>query len=199
MREQWNEESRKKYSQSRSKQVKVIETPPSENTSLGRIFKTVNEAAKFLSVFPGNISDSSKYGWRVKGFKFKYIEQSDLEGEVWFQCKYSIEKYGQKVFGSNKGRITGTRGIKTKGTVEKSRRYRRTKINGKTMPVHRVIWECKYGEIEEGMVIMHDDSIPKATRLDSDGCERNWLSDLSVGTLKENSQSYQKHKKRKLN
>jgi hypothetical protein len=93
----------------------------------------------------------------------------------------------------NRGYLKYLREHHHDGTTRRvlTNRYRRVKIGRKEFTVHTLIMMAKLNqEIPKGYVVMHNDTIPTTERLDEEGAERNWVDDLTVGTLSENMKSY---------
>ena len=73
----------------------------------------------------------------------------------------------------------------------KHKKYRRIELKKKGFLVHRLVYETFSDVlIEPNILILHNDSLPDKVRYDQDGCERNYLCDLRVGTCQENSSEY---------
>jgi hypothetical protein len=110
------------------------------------------------------------------------------------RCKLSSGNY-------NRGYLKYYRKVNATGVVTRvlMSPYRRVKIGKKEFPVHILIMYAKKNcEIPPGSVVMHDDSIPLNIRLDEEGGERNWATDLSIGTYSQNTKSYH-HRKMMVN
>lgn len=125
--------------------------------------------------------------WVNKQYKFKYVEEPLLDGEIFKPLGvYQV---------SSKGRVKMKRGNITVGSnlSGNNSKYRAVliKLYGDVVKrhylVHTLVWMAHVGPISNGHVIMHDD---KVHTLDEEGCERNHLEDLSVGTQQQNMQSY---------
>lgn len=109
-----------------------------------------------------------------------------IENEEWKQHlkypEYQISTHGR--FRNSHGIIAPQ--IKSRNGAK----YKHVAINSSKQYIHKLVWEAWYGEIPEGMDIMHDDEAPKC----EDGSYRNWLCDLSIGTRSVNMQSFHKNK-----
>jgi hypothetical protein len=175
------------------KKVKIIEIKGNGNNDfLGKIFNSSVCAGKELRLKHKLINKSARNGYWVNSqYKFKYVTEELFHGEIFKPLgNYKI---------SNKGRIKMRSGKITYGSFNKlsKSKYRTVGIKlekdteKKSYPVHRLVWMAFNGPIPEGKVIMHNDTY---NTLDKEGCERNWLEDLSLGTQKENMQSYHDNK-----
>jgi len=156
------------------------------------IFKSGKEAAEKTGCDVTNIRKTCN-GDRAScgGFLWKYIDQSDLPGEVWkttdrfkqLLLSRGIKKFRvNKIRISNKGRIKSSHGRKFFGKygVDLQRKYRF--FYG--LRVHRLVWEVWGGGLPDNKnyEVLHDDSQP----LDKDGCFSNAIEHLRVGTRSEN-------------
>ena len=179
--------SRKSSSKMRSKKVEIVNTPNNSDENLNRVFDSVAECSRITGIPKTNIFRSAQNTKTVSnGYLFKYVVQKHLENEIFTQTEESIRKYGGRIFASNFGRIETRKGVITKGSVEKGRKYRRIKLRNKSYMSHIVVWECHFGLVPADLVVMHNDSIDT---LDEQSCERNYITDLSLGTVSENNQS----------
>ena len=177
----------------RSKPVRIV-LPEND----GRVFDSVNDAARKLDLKPGSVSRSCRTCCKVGGFKFEYVEDPDLPDERWFKGKIWVNKrIGWKpVEYSNKGRVKTSQGVKTFGT--KAGYYRTIQFYGQRIYVHCLIYRAFHldgAEIPEGFVVMHV-GLTDAERRCNDGTERNWIDDLVLGTLSENAK--EAHRQRNL-
>jgi len=126
-------------------------------------------------------SQTSSGGW-----KFKYVLAPDLSGEQWATSPALVALLtskglslpsAEKMRVSSEGRIWTTRGLKTFGRV------RGDKYRGfYNFLVHRLVWIGFKGHIAPGKVIMHSDVEP----LDNEGCKKNCLRFLNIGSQKDN-------------
>ena len=109
-----------------------------------------------------------------------------IENEEWKQHpKYPVYQI------STHGRFKNSYGIIAPQIKSRNgAKYKQVSINSSKQYIHKLVWETWYGEIPEGMDIMHDDEAPKC----KDGSYRNWLCDLSIGTRSENMKSFHKNK-----
>jgi hypothetical protein len=109
-----------------------------------------------------------------------------IENEEWKQHpKYPAYQF------STHGRFRNSQGIIGQQiNIRNGAKYKQVSINDSKQYIHKLVWETWYGEIPEGMDIMHDDDAP----LCEDGLYRNWLCDLSIGTRSENMRSFHKSK-----
>ena len=190
-----NPESGNKCGKTRSKPLKIIESPNPE-FPVGTKFASVNEAGRQMGLNVGNIGDSCRKGWRVKGFKFEFLIDPDLPDEIWSQIKSQnpyIKKLGFCAY-SNLGRVQFSKsGIKTYGNEMKGTRYR---VAAHKL-VHRLIMELMEDrKLSKSEVVMHT-NFPDEIRRDKNGYERNYPCDLKVGTQSENMQDFQNERKRK--
>lgn len=109
-----------------------------------------------------------------------------IENEEWKQHpKYT----GYQI--STHGRFRNSHGIIAQQIKSRNgANYKQVSINDSKQYIHKLVWEAWYGEIPEGMDIMHDDEAPKC----EDGAYRNWLCDLSIGTRSENVKLFHANK-----
>lgn len=173
---------KKTHIHGQGKEVVITNVRGDKNNSIiDTIFDSTKSAEIALNIKPGLIRSSIFQNTWCKDYKFKYKEEPLIEGEVFKEWNgYQI---------SNKGRYRTKRGKLFKGSKRGKYRTVGLTINGeyKNYSIHRIIWEAFNGPIPEGLVVMHNDEDPK---IDEEGCERNWLEDLSLGTKQENSQSF---------
>ena len=164
----------------------------------GRVFDSTIDAAKKLNLDHGSVSNSCRKGWKVRGFKFEYVEFPDLPDEIWFKSKIWVNaKIGEKPFEySNKGRVKTSQGVKTFGS--KSGYYRSIGFYGQFFYVHVLIYRAFHldgAPIPYDRVVMHV-NLKDADRRCNDGTERNWLEDLVLGTQSENAKEAFRQRKR---
>lgn len=180
---------RKSQIKKQGKKVKVVAVKrDGKKYMCGRVFDSCHCAARELDLKHQNVSSSARKGHWVNGkYMFEFEEELILQNEVW----KPIGNDGCQI--SNKGRFKTKRGNIINGANIPGRKYRRVnvKLNGdkkvKQYLVHVIVWIAFNGPIPDGLIVMHNDTY---NTLDEDGYERNWLEDLSLGTFKQNSQSY---------
>lgn len=179
-------EHRKSKVENAGKRVKVVDVKGDDkNEWLGRIFKSATCAAREMKIKRCNITKSVTKGhWVVGKYKFQFVEEELLDGEVFKPLgDYHV---------SNKGRVKMKSGKITKGSNYGSG-YRRVRIRlyndikERSYLIHRLVWIAFNGPIPDGMVVMHDDTY---NTLDDEGQQRNYLEDLSIGSWSDNMQSY---------
>lgn len=178
--------------------AKPIHQMSLETGAIIRTFPSANAAAKAIGANVGFLSNcASNRTPTAYGFRWKYEEQPDLQGEVWTTNQALIACLTKKLFSatsasrirvSNKGRVLTAAGIKTFGSIE-HKQYR----NFGGMAVHRMVYLGHHGEIPEGLFVLHNDSIPK----DAEGCVSNAIEHLRLGTLRENQLEYHAAKKKR--
>lgn len=167
-------------------------------------FKSVNGAAEFIHKDQALTSQVGTIWSKIRramnnfdkeytayGYFWKEIEKEEptFPGEeIWKPFSKGCSKYEV----SNYGRVKNTYRI-TLGKKVRGRKYRliditKEKISATTYVcekyyIHRLVWEVFNGPIPEKMIILHDEKAP----LDEEGCYRNWLEDLSIGTRSQNN------------
>lgn len=183
--------SRKKLIDKRGKPVIIIDDKTYNKigpTMIGREFKSCSCVQKVLNIHQASVSSSSLRGCWAGNYKFQFLDQQILPGEI-------FKQYGDYLV-SNKGRYKNKNGKISNGSRSTSFRYRcaNITINGITRQVymHVLVWKAFNGPIPRGMVVMHNDTY---NTLDKEGYERNWLVDLSIGTRSENTKSYHANRK----
>ena len=126
------------------------------------------------------IPEYTAYGYYYDTFEI------EIENEEWknhpIYPAYEVSSHGR--FKNKHGIIAQQ--IKSRN----GQKYKQVSMNDSNKYIHRLVWTTWYGEIPEGMDIMHDDEAP----LCNDGSYRNWLCDLSIGTRRENMKSFHKNK-----
>jgi hypothetical protein len=177
--------NRKSFVEKKGKRIVIIYDSHSSIIGpcmTGREFDSITCASKTLELNISNIFKSLNKGYLTIRFKFKYIEQDLRPGEYFIPLgPYMV---------SNRGRYKNKHGKITTG-YDTDRRYRRARVNlnGKTKGylMHSLVWMAFNGPVPPGMVVMHNDTYDT---LDEFGYERNYLEDLTLGTQKQNTQSY---------
>jgi hypothetical protein len=161
--------------------VSVKDEPIIGPSMVGRTFYSQYCAEKKLNLTKDTISNCIKKGYWLGIYKFEYITQQLLPGEIFKKWNdYHV---------SNRGRYKNKNGKITNGKKHGKYRKANLTVDGvyKGYYIHIIMWEAFNGPIPEGLVVMHNDTYKT---LDDEGCERNWLEDCSLGTLSENTQSY---------
>jgi hypothetical protein len=164
------------------------ETNPKEPAD-GHIFATFRSVEKTAKYLIDNVSYKNKPTvksvaskitrslkiphYKVYGYFFKDATNWNMyDNETWTDHnKYKV---------SSKARVKGKCG--TILTPVLCRKYSSLSIDGTLIYVHRLVWLAFHGEIPEGLEILHDDSAP----LLENGCYRNHLVDLRLGTRSQN-------------
>ena len=174
--------------------VEYISCPTFDKKLLDKTFASIKEASQKLNIPYRRLCASLKRNELCNGIKLTKETQKKYHNEIW--------KPFANGFISNKGRWKTARGNISLGYVNQYKRsksfcrYRRISTvvgrKRKQVNVHKAVWEAFKGPVPPGMLILHDDT--KCTR-DSEGYERNWLEDLSVGTQSENISSYHRNTK----
>lgn len=189
-------EKRRSHANLQGKKIMVIKVKGNgNNTLIGKVFISCSEAANFFNVRKSSriCNTIRRDQWLLRSYKLKYIETKLLEGEI-------FKKLGNYEL-SNKGRIKMMNGKITSGSKLNNTKYKKVsiKLNGdnklKQYLLHQLIWIAFNGPIPEGKVVMHNDTY---NTLDSEGYERNWLEDLSLGSQSENMISYHNINARKV-
>ena len=193
-----NPERANKCGKTQSKPVKIIESPPNSEFPVGTKFSSTAEAGRKIGLNATNIANSCRTGCRVKGFKFEYLIDRDLPGEIWTEIKSEnayIKKLGFCAY-SNLGRVQFSRsGIKTYGNEMKGTRYRR--VGGAKKYVHRLLMELMLNrKLSKSEIVMHT-NFPDEIRRDENGYERNYPCDLKVGTQSENIQEWHDNERKR--
>lgn len=177
---------RKSKVEKQGKKVKIVDVRNDiYKEFIGREFNSATCAACEMGLHQGAISNSARKNCWVENYKFQYVEEPLLEGEIFTSLgDYQV---------SNRGRVRMKNGKITTGTDVTGSEYRVVylKLSHKNKRrkyyVHYLVWIAFHGQKPDGKVVMHDDT--KDT-LDEEGRQRNWLEDLSLGTPSENTQSY---------
>lgn len=126
------------------------------------------------------IKEYTAYGYYYDNFEIQ------IENEEW----KNHPKYPSYQV-STHGRFRNSYGIiSQQNKCRNGQKYKSVSFNNSKKYIHKLVWETWFGEIPEGMDIMHDDEAP----LCEDGSYRNWLCDFSIGTRSENMKSFHKHK-----
>ncbi len=119
--------------------------------------------------------------------------QHDLPEETWTILSKTTEV-------STMGRLR-TFGTKYKlGSRLRGKKYRYATVklddaeSSRKFYIHHLVWMAFHGDIPEGQIILHDDSVP----LNPDGTYRNWLVDLRTGRHTENGQEHHRAKRLSL-
>lgn len=119
--------------------------------------------------------------------------QSAIDDEEWRKLNHFTEV-------SNYGRIRRNGKDYTLGCKLRGKKYRYCTCslqiegyptNSKKYYIHQLVWIGFNGKYDETFHILHDDTIP----LDSDGCYRNWLQDLSLGSRTQNNLEHHAQKR----
>jgi hypothetical protein len=155
------------------------------------------ERTKFKKARGSKIEEVVK-GKRPSDWGFVWTSlDGNLEGEEWAAVPdwyYSETGGSTRHEVSNKGRV---RKNSTQYVMHPSKngkqKYRKAPIPGDPL-LHRVIYEAFHGRIPEDQEVCHDESLP----LDKDGCHRNWLEDLTLGTRGENMCQFHAAKRQKV-
>ena len=178
--------NRKSQVENKGKMVEIIAAKNDTiigPSMVGRTFGSGTCAGRVLGLRQNVVSRSILKGYWAGHYRFEYMEQLLLPGEVF------VPWHDYEV--SNKGRYKHKNGKISKGVENKGTIYRTVQVTvdgvRKAILMHNLIWEAFEGEIPEGMIVMHDDT---RHTLDERGYERNYLEDLTLGTQSQNMQSY---------
>ena len=184
--------TRKSQVEKIGKKVKVVAVKGTGDIKLiGTVYGSTHCAARELQLNKSSIGHSATNGlWAGKSYKFEYVTQPLLENEIFVTLgNYEI---------SNRGRIKMINGKITVGRNMGEIKYRATRIKlqgdnkERHYYMHILVWIAHNGPIPKGFKVMHNDTYHT---LDSEGKQRNWLEDLSLGTQSENIQSYHDNRK----
>ena len=122
-------------------------------------------------------------------------QQRCLENEEWRKLNDGTEV-------SNFGRIRRNKTKYIIGCKLRGKKYRYCTMSldiqgypkqSKKYYIHQLVWIGFNGHYEDKFHILHDDASP----LDADGCYRNWLQDLSLGSRTQNNLEH--HVQKRLN
>lgn len=127
-----NNKKRKNGSEKRSRKIRCIET--------NKTFKSSVAAASSMNLHQASISACANGKQKqVKGFRFEFVPQLDLDGEIWKQHP------GLDIRVSNMGRILTKTGMKTFGSKQKTNYYTVSLPDKKSYLVHRLVAETFLG------------------------------------------------------
>jgi hypothetical protein len=187
-------EKRKSNGKARYKQIIITETRKDHEYNIGDMFESMTSFATSIGVGTGSVSQGIiKNYWIGDKYKVKFLSPKLQNGESFIESSsYFKSRFGSKYKVTNMGRVW-INGVFTRGSRINMSKYRKVGLKCarskkvKKIMVHRLVWMAKFGEIPKPLVVMHDDSIDT---LDVEGCERNWVCDLSLGTLSDNQRSF---------
>lgn len=170
-------------------------------------FKSINEAVDYIRELK-QLKSEPKTNWtKIKraienfdkggtayGFKWQKIEMEDNEfpsEEIWKKVDIGISNYEVSNFGRIKKCYSTNKGTKIRGRKYRTvdivlERLENKKYKCQKFYVHQLVWIVFNGDIPDGMEILHDEKAP----LDEDGCHRNWLQDLKLGTRSDNNKEH---------
>lgn len=147
-----------------------------QNTTTGHVYLSLSEAAHKNQVSKTAICTALRNGTQCLSSAWAYVNDADDDDEVW---KYYKNTNWQV---STKGRVQNMYGRKFRGRLLRAgEKARVVSIEGKTVYVHRMVYEVFKGEIPSSLVVCHAEGV-----FLQDGTYRNYVEDLHLGTQSQN-------------
>jgi hypothetical protein len=190
-------------------QSKAVQQLDGQTGAIVKTFVSMHAAARETGIALSAVVGAAHKGSRAGGYRWAFVPQPDLPGELWRRLPTPARKELQREYGisdktlkrmlvSNRGRITTARGIKVRGPSRSETKALSTKPDGKCLLVHVLVfltfhplppdWKRRK---ELNKVIAHDDKAP-LVRVGRYLAYRNWAEDLRYDTQRNNMiESYQ--------